>query len=85
MVFDRYDVIPTSLKGVTRDRGQGGQPVVPYHITDATKIAKVPLKLLLSHVKTIKRMLVKAYAEQKQMVVAWCSQCRATNRNVSLR
>ncbi len=27
-------------------------------------------------------MLVKAHAEEKQMVVAWGSQCRATHRNV---
>ena len=88
LVFDRYDV--TSLKCATRDRRYGGQPVIAYHITDATNIAKVPLKRLLSHVKTkmeltgylAEKMLVKAHAEEKQMVVAWGSQCRATHRNV---
>ena len=29
------------------------------------------------------KMLIKAHAEQKKMVVAWGSQCRATHRDVS--
>ena len=70
LVFDRYDV--TSLKCATRDRRYGGQPVIAYHITDATNIAKVPLKRLLSHVKTkmeltsylAEKVLVKAHAEE---------------------
>ena len=81
----RYD-LPTSLNGATRDRRQGVQPVIAYHITNATQIANVPLKRLLSHVKTnMEPTSYLAHAEQKQMVVAWGSQCRATHRNVSLR
>ena len=68
LVFNRYDV-PTSLKGATRGRRQGGQSVIAYHITDVTNIAEM--------------ILVKAHAGQKKMVVTWGSQCRATHSNVS--
>ena len=45
LIFDRYD-LPLSLKSATRDRRQGGQQPVFYHITDTTNISKVPMKRL---------------------------------------
>jgi hypothetical protein len=51
VVFDRYDVTD-SLKTFTRQRRQGGQVPVAYHVTDSTNIAKVQMKRLLSHTKT---------------------------------
>ena len=90
LIFDRYDV-PMSLKTATRDRRQGSQPAVSYHITDTTNIAKLPMKRLLSDVKTkmeltsylAEKMLEKAHAQEKHMVVAWGSECGATHRNMS--
>ena len=91
LVFDRYDV-SLSLKTATRDRRQGGQPhVVSYNITDNTNIAKVSMKQLLASVKTKKaltgylaeKMLEKANAMGKHMVVAWGSQCIATHMNMT--
>ena len=90
LVFDRYD-ISKSLKSATRDKRQGNQPVISYHITDTTNITKVPMKKLLSHVQTkmkltgylAEKMLEKARVENKPMVVAWGAQCQANHRDVS--
>ena len=45
--FNSYDV-PISLKGATCEKMQGDQPVITYHLADATHIAKVPQKQLVS-------------------------------------
>jgi len=50
VVFDRYDVTD-SLKTFTRQKRQGGQAPVAYHVTDTTNIAKVEMKRLLTHTK----------------------------------
>jgi len=85
-VFDRYDVTD-SLKTFTRQKKQGGQAPVAYHVTD---IAKVGMKCQLSHTKTkseltaylAEKLLEKAHQEQKHLVVAWGSECLATHQNV---
>ena len=90
LIFDRYDV-PLSLKTATRDRRQGKQPVISYHITDTTNIAKLPVKRLLSDVKSkmeltcylAEKMLEKAHANQKDFVVAWGSPCQATHKSMN--
>lgn len=77
LLFVRYDV-PKPLKIASCDSRQCCHTVVSYHITDTINIAKIPIKRVLSHVKTktelpsslMEKMLVKAHAEQKQMIVA---------------
>lgn len=51
VVFDRYD-ITDSLKTFTRQKRQGGQAPVAYHVTDTTNITNVEMKRLLSHTRT---------------------------------
>ena len=44
--FDRYDV-PSTLKGASRDKTQGGQPGVVYHRTyskSTTETTTIPYK-----------------------------------------
>ena len=87
LIFDRYD-LPFSLKAATRVRRQGIQAPVYYHITDATHIAKVPMKRVLSHTKTKMELTIylgqkkKEYADRcgKQLEVA--SVCKATHKDV---
>ena len=43
LVFDRYDP-RTSLKESTRERSQGGKPVIMYHVADNTPVGKVSAK-----------------------------------------
>jgi hypothetical protein len=86
VIFDRYDV-QHSLKQSTRDRRQGSQTAVAYHITDSTSIGKIPLKRLLSHGDTKKqltgyladKLLQQAHASGQAVVVAWGTQCRASH------
>ena len=90
LIFDRYD-LPSSLKEGTRIKRQEGQTPVYYRITASTHIAKVPMKRLLLHTKT--KMELTDYLAQKTMeygerngrdvVVAWSSQCKGTNRDMS--
>ena len=90
MVFDRYDVTG-SPKTFTRQKRQGGQVPVTYHITDTTNIAKVQMKQLLSHTTTkleltsylAERLLERAHQEEKPFVVAWGTQYMVTSRNIS--
>lgn len=86
VIFDRYD-LPASLKNTTRERRQGRQQPASYHITDTTNIAKVPMKRLLSTNKTkmeltcylAEKLMEKALAIEKRIVVAWGPHCRATD------
>ena len=64
LVFDRYD-LPQSLKTNTRERRQGRDASVPYHVTDTTNISKVPYKKLLSHSKTKDELTI--YLAQKSL------------------
>ena len=90
VVFDRYD-IPSSLKTSASDRRAGKQPVVSYQITDTTNIGKVSMKQLLSSEKTkmsltgylAEKVLEKANATGKHMVVAWGTHCKATHTSMS--
>ena len=50
LVFDRCD-FPLSLKSATRLGRQGDQHPVYYHVTDSTRIAKVPMKRFFSFTK----------------------------------
>ena len=43
LVFDRYDLC-TSLKESTRERRQGGKPIIMYHVADNTPVGKVSAK-----------------------------------------
>jgi len=89
VIFDRYD-LPTSLKAATRDKRQSGQVPIYYRITDTTQIAKVPMKKLLSHIKT--KMELTAYLggklieygenNGKQLVVAYGCEYQATHKDV---
>ena len=89
VVFDRYDV-NDSLETFTRQKRQGGQAPIAYHVTDTTNIAKIEMKRLLSHTKTkseltaylAEKLLEKAHQEQKHLVVAWGSECLATHQSV---
>jgi len=47
-VFDRC----TSLKESTRERRQGGKPVITYHVADNTPVGKVSAKQFLSSTTT---------------------------------
>ena len=88
LIFDRYDV-PMSLKTATREKRQGHQSHVSYHITDTTNIAKATMKRLLSTNKT--KMELTCYlaekmierANEKSVVVAWGSHCNATDRSTT--
>ena len=54
LVFDRYDP-RTSLKQSTRERRQGGKPIITYHayhVTDNTPVGKVSAKQFLSSTTT---------------------------------
>jgi len=51
LVFDRYDP-RTSLKESTRERSQGGKPVIMYHVADNTPVGKVSAKQFLSSTTT---------------------------------
>ena len=90
LIFKRYD-LPLSLKSAKRDRRQGGQQPVFYHITDTTNISKAPLKRLLFHVKTemeltnylAENIVVKAREQLQNMVVAWGCNCIATHKEES--
>lgn len=90
LVFDRYDV-PLSLKSATRVRRQGDEQPVSYRVTDTTHIAKVPMKRLLSHTKTkmdlteylAAKALHTSGQRNKSIVVAWASDCRSTQRDVT--
>ena len=63
-----------------------------YRITDSTHIGKVPMKKLLSHIKTkvqlteylAREALAIDHAEiiEKRLVVAWETACEATHKNV---
>ena len=53
LIFDRYD-LPSSLKEATRKKRLGNHDLVYYRVTSTTHIAKVPMKTLLSHAKTVK-------------------------------
>ena len=46
-MFDRYD-LRTSLKESTRERRQGGKPVITYHVANNTPVEKVSAKQFLS-------------------------------------
>jgi len=80
----------TRTGSLTRQKRQGGQAPVAYHVTDTTNIAKVEMKRQLSHTKTkseltaylAEKLLKKAHQEQKHLVVAWGSECLATHENV---
>ena len=53
-MFDRYDP-RTSLKQSTRERRQGGKPIITYHayhVTDNTPVGKVSAKQFLSSTTT---------------------------------
>ena len=90
LIFDRYD-LPSSLKEGTRIKRQGGQQPVYYRINTSIHIAKVPMKKLLLHNKT--KMELTEFLAQKiiqygerigrNVVVAWGSQCRGTNKDMS--
>ena len=41
-----------TLKAFTRQKRQGWQVPVAYHVTDTTSIAKIQMTCLLSHMKT---------------------------------
>ena len=90
LIFDRYD-LPSSLKEGTRIKRQGGQQPVYYRITASTHIAKVPIKKLLLHNKTKMELTdflaqkIIQYGERngRNVVVAWGSQCRGTNKDMS--
>ena len=83
--------MPLSMKLATRARRQGGQQPIAYRITDATNIAKVPMKRLLSHTNT--KMELASYLSLKitnsaqtngrRVVAAWESQCKATYKDMS--
>ena len=58
-----------------------------YRITDTTHIAKVPMKRLLSHVKTkmdltVYKVMESARLNRRCLVVAWGCQCEATHKCV---
>lgn len=90
LIFDRYDV-EDSLKFATRERRQGQQPPITYHITDTTNIANLFLKKLLSHTKTkyeltmylAEKVLVAAAKNQLNVIVASGSQCQGTQKDMS--
>lgn len=77
LVFERYDIL-LSLKSATRVRRQGDQHPVYYPITDSTHIAKVTMKLLLSHEKPKMEL-----TDRTSVVVAWGNNCQATHRDVT--
>ena len=83
--------MPLSLKAATRVSRQGKQAPIYYKITDATLIAKTPMKRLLSHVKTkseltqylARKVLEKSQESGKNVVVAWGTRCQATHRDMA--
>ena len=87
IIVDRYDV-PSSLKSATRVKRQRGHAPIYYRITDSTHIAKVPVKKLLARSKTKGELTtflaknVKDNANGRQVVVAWGTECEATQRDV---
>ena len=89
-MFDRYD-LSSSLKEATRQKRQGTQDSVYYRITDSTFITKVPMKKLLSHVKTKKeltvflgeRMLENAERDGSREIVAWGYECKGTEKDMA--
>ena len=89
-MFDRYD-LSSSLKEATRQKRQGTQDSVYYRITDSTLITKVPMKKLLSHVKTKKeltvflgeRMLENAESDGSREIVAWGYECKGTEKDMA--
>ena len=90
LVFDRYDV-PLSLKVATRVRRQGLEQPVSYRISESIHIAKVPMRHLLSHNKTkmeltkylASKSILRAEQRHINLVVAWSSDCQATQKDVS--
>ncbi|KAJ7376731.1 hypothetical protein OS493_033087 [Desmophyllum pertusum] len=70
---------------------QGKQAPIYYKITDATLIAKTPMKRLLSHVKTkseltqyiARKVLEKGQESGKNVVVARGTRCQATHRDMA--
>ena len=72
-------------------RRQGKEQPVSYRVSDTTHIAEVPMKWLLSHTRT--KMEITKYLSakliqisqqrSKSLVVAWASDCKATQRDVS--
>ena len=87
IIFDRYDLL-SSLKSATQVKRQGGHAPIYYRITDSTHIDKVPMKKLLPHSKTKGELTtflaknVKDNANERQVVVAWGTECEATHRDV---
>ena len=90
LIFDIYDV-SMSLREATREKRHGGQDAIYYRITDSTKNSRAPMKKLLSHTKT--KMELTTYLGDKVMthfsrqdgrrfVVALCSKCKATHKDV---
>ena len=87
-VFDRYDM-HKSFNTDMRETRQGSKPAISYHITDTINIAKIPMTRILSHVKTkseftnylAEKILAKAHAQKKPMIVSWSTQCQATHRS----
>ncbi|EDO28722.1 predicted protein [Nematostella vectensis] len=90
LVIDRYDV-PLSLKTATRVSRQGKEAPIYYKISDATHIAKIPMKRLLSHLKTKSelteylavKLLEKGKGAGMNVVVAWGTRCQATHRDMA--
>ncbi|XP_032229946.2 uncharacterized protein LOC5505744 [Nematostella vectensis] len=90
LVFHRYDV-PLSLETATRVSRQGKEAPIYYKISDATHIAKIPMKRLLSHVKTKSelteylavKLLEKGKGAGMNVVVAWGTRCQATHRDMA--
>ena len=90
LILDRYD-LPLTLKAATREIRQGGQDPVYCKITGSTKIAKVSMKMLLSHTRTkmeltnylLEKTMQHAEDEGRRFVVAWGRMCAATQIDVA--
>ena len=89
LVFDRYDM-HTSLKTDMRERRQEAS----QRYTTTLQIPPILRKSQWQescHIKTkseltnylAKKILAKAHAQKKSMIVSWSTQCHATHRNVS--
>ena len=80
-----------SLKTATRTKRQAGQVPIMYHITDETRMKKIPMKRLLSHDQT-KAQLTNYFSKKliqtpqdggRRVVVPWENKCEATHKDVS--
>ncbi len=80
VIFDRYDMA-NSLKRYTRERRRGTHTAVAH----STNIGKVPMKRLLSDVRTkteltqylSEKLLLKVHTTGKEYVVAWGWICKS--------